>query len=261
MDTNDGAESELAELVALVAAGRPEHLLEHAMAQVPAELRPRVLALHEAYARLALTLHPEAPPPALRERIMSSVRARPRRASRRAIVVLDMIHDHLDPGGPLEVPRARAIVAALEATIMRARAEGTPIVYAVDTHAPDDPDLDTWRAHAVKGSPGADVWPALAPEPNDLVVEKPTYSAFTRSTLADVLDQLEVDTLVLTGCLTEIGIQATAIDALQRGYLVEVPPDAQAGISHETELATLALLRAMPPYGKARADLLARTAK
>jgi nicotinamidase-related amidase len=168
-----------------------------------------------------------------------------------------MQNDHLAAGGPLEVPRARNIVPALAARLEAARREGVPIVYVVDQHEADDSDLDSWGTHNVKGSPGAEVWPALAPHACDRVVSKPTYSAFSRSNLADVLRELRVDTLELTGCLTEVGLVATATDALQRGYAVEIPPETQAGATELNERITLGVLSLLPPYGPARAELLA----
>jgi nicotinamidase-related amidase len=89
------------------------------------------------------------------------------------------------------------------------------------------------------------------------VVNKPSYSAFFDTNLDKVLDELRVDSLVLTGCLTEIGLMATATDALQRGFDVEVPPDSQAGSSAEMEVASLAAMTVMAPYGPARKKRLA----
>src|SRR5262249_26254879 len=151
---------------------------------------------------------PDAKPPAsLRERILAK-KPRPVRPRRPAVVVLDMIQDYLTPGGPLEVPRARAIVPALKARLEAARREQIPVVYVCDTHAPDDPDYCVWPLHALEGTPGADVWPEIAPEPGETVVRKPTYSAFTRSNLGPVLDEMGIDQIILTGCATEIGIFA-----------------------------------------------------
>jgi nicotinamidase-related amidase len=132
-------------------------------------------------------------------------------------------------------------------------------VYILDRHAPDDPELEAWGDHAVEGTEGAEVWPPLAPRPGDRLVTKPTYSAFHESNLATVLDELAVDTLVLTGCLTEVHMLATATDALQRGYEVEMPADAQAGMSAQTEQVAMAILAAVLPYAPARKALLERT--
>ncbi len=74
-----------------------------------------------------------------------------------------------------------------------------------------------------------------------------------------MLDDLKVDTIVLTGCLTEIAILATATEALQRGFAVEVPADAQAGSSEGAEQVVLGVLGVMPPYGPARRARLEAT--
>ena len=171
-----------------------------------------------------------------------------------------MLNDHLTPGRPLEVPRARDVVPALSARLDEARKKGIPVVYIVDQHEADDPDLELWPAHNIRGTPGDEVWPALAPKPGDRVVTKPTYSAFTSSTLEQVLDELKVDTLVLTGCLTEIGMLATATRALELGFAVDVPADSQAGSSEEAEKAAMTFLRLMPPYGLTRKARLERYA-
>jgi len=249
----------IAELAAVVLAGRPERVLDVALAQEPPEVRAGVGAMTEALAALGLAETPIAPSPGLRDRLMHTL-AKRRAKQRKALVVVDMIKEHLTPGMPLEVPRARAIVPALSARLEAARRDGTPIVYVVDSHDPSDEDLDAiegWGAHAIAGTEGTEVWPPIAPHAGDRVVTKATYSAFTGSKLGEVLAELKVDTLVLTGCLMELGLLATATDALQRGYAVEVPPDAQAGANPTTEQVALGLLAIMPPYGPARRALLA----
>ena len=258
-DEQDKLLAPLAELAAVVFAGRPERVLDITLAQEPAEVRAGVAMTAEALATLALAETPVAPSVGLRNRLMQTL-AKRQAPRRKAFVVLDMIKEHLTPGNPLEVPRAREIVPALAARLEAARREGTPVVYLVDEHEVSDDDLDAvsgWGAHAIKGTEGTDVWPAIAPLPGDRIVKKATYSAFTDSAFASVLGELKVDTIVLTGCLTELGMLATATDALQRGFMVEVPPDSQAGANAMTEQVALGVLSIMPPYGPARKALLA----
>jgi len=228
--------------------GAPDRVLD-AIATVSAEDREDLLLLRSALAELAFAAGPVEPPPGLRERILGA-RPRPLRPKRPVLLVLDMIQDHLTPGRPLEVPRARRIVPALKERIAASRARSMPIVYLCDRHEEGDPDLKSgvWGQHALAGTPGADVVPELAPEPGDHVVAKPTYSAFYMSKLGQVLDDLAADEIVLTGCATELGLQATATDALQRGFVVTIPPDCQAGMSAIGEQLTLLTLSTMPPY-------------
>jgi nicotinamidase-related amidase len=246
----------LAELLAVVVSGRPDPLVDVGLAGADAETHAAMREVREAVAAVGLGETPLAPTPALRDRVLRSVAARPKPV-RRALLVVDMQNDHLTPGRPLEVPRARDIVPAIAVRLEAARSEKMPIVYVVDQHEAGDADLDVWGAHNIKGSEGAEVWPVLAPKPGDYVVAKPTYSAFTRSSLADVLTELRVDTLVLTGCLTELGLLATATDALQRGFAVEVPAETQAGATAQSEQMALGIVGLLSPYGPARASLLA----
>jgi nicotinamidase-related amidase len=248
-------------LLELVLAGRPEKLTDAYLSTLSEAERHAYMEVEQILSRYALVNASSVTPSAgLKSRITESFRARVGQRPKEALLVIDMIRDHLTEGAILEVPRAREIVGALAAKISECRRSGIPIVYVVDEHDPSDPDLEAWGTHAVAGTSGTEVWPDLAPEPSDLIVKKPTYSAFSSSNLEQVLDGLGCDSLILTGCLTEIGIMATATDALQRGYAVNVPPETQAGVSALTEQTTLSLLQIMPPYGAARRDLLARRA-
>jgi nicotinamidase/pyrazinamidase len=134
------------------------------------------------------------------------------------------------------------------------------VVYVLDRHQPGDPELDAWATHALDGTEGAEVWPPLAPRAGDPLVTKSTYSSFTGSELEAVLERLHVDTVVLTGCATEVHLLTTATDALQRGFAVEIPPDAQAGFSEQAERFAMGVLSALVPYAPARKARLERYA-
>ena len=254
----DAAEEQMADLAAFVLAGRPERVEDGVLMLAPAEYRAAVRDAREVLAVLGRSDAPKAPPAQLRAKLLESLA---RRTARRALVIIDMINDHLKPGSLLEVPRAREVVPALKKRIDAARSAGVPIVYVIDEHEADDPDLDAWGTHAVKGTTGNDVWDELAPQSGDRIVKKPSYSAFYESSLTSVLDELKIDTLVLTGCLTEIGIMATATDAMQQGFVIEVPADSQAGSCVELEMAALGTMNVMAPFGPSRKKRLDRLAQ
>jgi nicotinamidase/pyrazinamidase len=244
-------------LLELALAGRPAKVADLVLDAQPPEARAAYQVIVEALSALGVAETPLAPNPAVRERILATL-AKRGAVPKKALLVIDMLNDHLTPGRPLEVPRAREIVPAISRRLEDARKSGVPVVYVIDQHEPDDPDFEVWPAHNVRGTPGDEVWPPIAPQSGDRLVTKPTYSAFTGSTLEKVLDELKVDTLVLTGCLTEIGMLATATHALEMGFAVEVPPDSQAGASAEAEQMAMGLLTLMPPYGAARKARLER---
>ncbi len=256
-ETPSPAEEQLADLAAFVMSGRPERVEDGVLMMAPPEFRAAVRDTREVFATLGRAETPSAPSANVRAKLLESLA---RRTTRKALVVVDMINDHLQPGSLLEVPRARAVVPALKKRIDEAHAAGVPVVYVIDEHEPDDPDLDLWGTHAVKGTPGTEVWQDLAPESGDRIVRKASYSAFYESNLTSVLDELKIDTLVLTGCLTEIGVMATATDAMQQGFAIEVPPDSNAGSCVELEMAAIGVMNVMMPFGPSRKKRLERLA-
>jgi nicotinamidase-related amidase len=243
------------EILEVVLARRPDRVAQAALDLLPEDARREVIAAQEDIAMLALAEPTAKPAESLRERLLASARSV---TPRRALVVVDMINDHLTPGRILEVPRARDIVPALVERIAAARKDKIPVVYVLDRHDPTDSDLDDWGVHAVEGTEGADVWPPLAPQPGDALVTKPSYSSFYRSNLADVLDKLAVDTIELTGCSTEVQLLSTATDALQLGFAVTVPASLQAGTSAEAEQLAMRTMQFLVLYKPAREARLAR---
>jgi nicotinamidase-related amidase len=208
--------------------------------------RAEIDATQEALAALALSLEPMAPSTGLRARIAASLTGAPQNTRRSALVVMDMLLDHLTPGAALEVPRARDIVPAVQERIAAAHAAGEPVVYLIDHHEAGDPELDAWPLHNTR-DPRDEVWPELKPQAGELVVTHRAYSGFHETALDGVLRSLDVNTVVLTGCITEIHLFATATDALQRGYRLEMPEDCQAGSSEGVEKVILGTLSVMAP--------------
>jgi nicotinamidase-related amidase len=226
-------------------AGTPARVLDGVSGNDP-DVRAAVDADLEALAQLGLALDPVAPPPSLRARVASTLAVIPASTRRSALLVVDMLRDHLTPGGPLEVARAREIVPAVKQRVDAAHAASEAVVYLVDHHEPGDPELTTWPAHNT-ADPLDDLWPEFKPTGDDRVVTHRSYSGFFETKLHETLQALEVNTLVITGCITEIHVFATATDALQRGYRVELPRDCQAGSSAMAEHLALATLSVMAP--------------
>lgn len=234
------------QLLGMLLQRTPDRVID-AIAAVSPEDAKDIPAIREALALAALSADPVRPSDELRRRLLAA-KPRPLRPKRPVVIVLDMIQDHLTEGKPLEVPRARAIVPVLRDHLNEWRKEKLPIIFVCDTHPADDPDFRDWPHHAIEGTAGADPVPELGPEPGEIIIRKKTYSAFTGSKLDETLAGLGADKIILTGCLTEIGLQITASDALQRGYVVTVPADCQAGTGELIEKATLLTLSTMPPY-------------
>jgi len=128
--------------------------------------------------------------------------------------------------GALKCERAERIIPNIKKIVQNARQKGIPVIYANDTHLHGiDKEFQVWKPHAVAGTKGAQVIDELKPCETDYVIHKRRYSAFFATDLDVLLRELGIDTLVLTGLVTNVCIQHTAADAFFRGYKVLVPED------------------------------------
>jgi nicotinamidase-related amidase len=83
---------------------------------------------------------------------------------------------------------------------------------------------------AVRGTPGYEIIPELAPLPNELVFDKNTSSAFHSTPIDLFLRNMNADTVILTGIASDQCVFATALDAADRGFHVIIASDACASL-------------------------------
>jgi nicotinamidase-related amidase len=139
-----------------------------------------------------------------------------------ALLVIDMLRDFVEADGALPVPGAAELIDPINREIRAFRQRGEPILFICDSHDPDDREFTAWPRHAVAGTRGAEIVPELDRREEDPVIEKKRYSAFYETRLEEVLTEGGVDTLVLTGVLTDICVLHSAVDAAMRDYRVVV---------------------------------------
>lgn len=104
----------------------------------------------------------------------------------------------------------RGVVARLGAIAERARAGHVPVIYVQHNHATFEP--------LMRGRPGWQVDPRIAPQAHDEVFEKTASDAFYRTDLAMRLGARRIDTLVIGGMMTEYCVDATARSALSHDF-------------------------------------------
>jgi biuret amidohydrolase len=182
--------------------------------------------------------------------------------ARTAIVSIDMHRGHLDPSPqcPCPAPRAREIVAPIDAFHDGARALGIPVIHVRSVLRRGGVDdihgiSAAWRrtfplyvgkipnsdAHAIEGSPWTEFVTRVAPD--DLVVEtKKRLSAFYPTDLDFLLRNMRVDALVLNGGFTDCCILNAAFDASNRNYRVIVARDLVRGTDENLENAALTMV-------------------
>lgn len=144
---------------------------------------------------------------------------------RYAVLVIDVVKDFTDPSGKVPHPQAARIVPHIADFVDAARTRGARVIWVIDQHRVGKPDweLEYVREHCLEGTPGVELAPPLAPQPEDYVLNKRRYSAFFGTDLDLILRDNRIDTLFLAGTKTNVCIRATAQDAFQNNYRVIVP--------------------------------------
>lgn len=179
-----------------------------------------------------------------------------------AVISIDMHRGHLDdsPECPCPAPRARDVVAPIDAFHDEVRALGGRIVHVKSTLRPDGVDdirgiSSAWRrtfplhvgeipnadAHAIEGSPWTE-WVTRV-EPGDMRVEnKRRLSAFYPTDLDFLLRNQRITTVVLDGGFTDCCVLNTAFDANNHNYRVIVLRDLVRGTDPQLEAAALTMV-------------------
>jgi len=174
---------------------------------------------------------------------------------RTAHVVVDLQNGFMEAGAPVEVPVAREIVPNVNAISAAVRGSGGRNVFLRMTV-----DLDSrsswsnWFAHMHTPQGGAAIaaafardahywqlWPRLDVAATDHVIEKTRFGAFVpgASDLHALLRRHDVDTLIITGTLSNCCCESTARDAMQMNYKVIFVSDATAALTDAAQVATL----------------------
>ncbi len=142
----------------------------------------------------------------------------------KALIIIDLLNDFVT--GSLACDRAEHIIPNIKKLSEAFRAAGEPVIYSNDAHLPEiDAEFKVWGPHAVEGTEGAQVIPELKPEEGDIIVPKRRYSGFTATDLHLRLQELGVDTVVLTGLHTNMCLRHTSYDAYVNGYKIIIPKD------------------------------------
>jgi len=166
----------------------------------------------------------------------------------RALLVVDVQNDFCE-GGSLAVVGGAAVARAISD-----RLDIGDYDHAVATrdhhidpggHFSKAPDyIDTWPAHCVAGTPGAELHPDLDRTNLELVFDKgeyaAAYSGFEGITdqdgrpLLDWLRAHHINSVEIVGIATDHCVRATALDAVAGGLTTAVRLDLTAGVARTT---------------------------
>ncbi len=172
----------------------------------------------------------------------------------RALISIDYTVDFVADDGKLTAGApAQAISERIAQVTKEAFDNGDYIFFAIDGHEEGDafhPETKLFPPHNIIGTQGRDLYGPLADfyqeyEGHARVrwMDKRHYSAFSGTDLDVRLRERGVDTLVLTGVLSDICVLHTAIDAYNKGYRIEVVASAIAALTEESHQFALNHLR------------------
>ena len=161
-------------------------------------------------------------------------------ARRSALLIIDMQRDFLEPGGfgamlGNDVSELRRTIEPSRRLLAAWRAAGLLVIHTREGHRPDLTDLPPAKKERgkgklsigdagpmgrilVRGEPGHDIIPELAPMPGEPVIDKPGKGAFFATDLQAVLQNRGISQLVVTGVTTEVCVHTTVREANDRGY-------------------------------------------
>jgi maleamate amidohydrolase len=143
---------------------------------------------------------------------------------RPALVLIDLMRAYFEPGAELYMG-SRACLESAARVLAVARDAGVPVVHTRVAYGPGGLDGGLFfrkvapLRHLVGDGPLGALMPEVAPLPGELVIVKQYASAFFGTSLASTLTALRADTLLVTGVSTSGCVRATAVDAIQHGFV------------------------------------------
>ena len=162
-----------------------------------------------------------------------------------ALLFFDMLNGHIKSGQAATTARYAPVIAAASVLLNAARTQGMMVAYACANHRADNAttahtirdtdgrlrplalsDTREFKPVVAGGTREAQVIDELAPAAGDYLIPKYRWSAFFQTYLDLALRSRKIDTLIIAGGSTDVGVASTAFAARDLDYNLVVASDA-----------------------------------